>query len=70
MEKVWVHVIDHKVCKDDEDYQLWWTFHLQNKEEDIYGSVDMFLQPATEENELYAQLKAHGITSISSNLIE
>ena len=42
----------------------------QNKQEDIYGNVNEFLQPASEENELYAQLKAYGIRNIPSSFIQ
>ena len=45
-------------------------FLIQNKQEDIYGSVDEYLQPATVENELYAQIKACGIKNMSSNFIQ
>ena len=45
-------------------------FLIQNKEEDIYGNVEEYLQPATGENELYAQIKACGIQNIPSNLIQ
>ena len=46
------------------------TFLIQNKQEDIYGNVEEYLQPATGESELYAQIKACGIKNIPSNLIQ
>ena len=43
---------------------------IQNKQEDIYGNLEEYLQPATGENELYAQIKACGIKNIPSNHIQ
>ena len=45
-------------------------FLIQSKEEDIYGNVGEYRQPATGENELYAQIKAYGIKNIPANLIQ
>ena len=37
---------------------------MQNKREDIYGSVGIYAKPASAETELYAQLKSFGLGSI------
>lgn len=42
----------------------------KNKEEDIYGSVDEYLEPADKENEIYAQLGKWGLRNIPSSLIQ
>lgn len=37
---------------------------LQNKEEDIYGSENPYRLPASQEDEIYAQLKTWGVQAI------
>ena len=61
------HVIRTNIFIDS-DYT--YTFHVQSKQEDIYGNLVVFLQPASEEDELYAQMKACGIRNIPADLIK
>ena len=42
----------------------------QNKHEDIYGNLNAFYMPASEEEELYSQLKSCGINNIQRKEIE
>ncbi len=42
----------------------------QSKEEDIYGYSSPYQVPATNEDELYAELKSFGIKSIPKQQIE
>jgi hypothetical protein len=44
-------------------------FYSQNKEEDIYGGLDAFYEPASNENEIYSQLKSSGVKSIPHSQI-
>jgi hypothetical protein len=39
-------------------------------QEDIYGDLEEYLQPAIGEGELYDQIKACGIKNITSNNIQ
>ena len=43
---------------------------LQNREEDIYGNVNPFTVPASQEDEIYAQLKTWGVQAIALKDIE
>ena len=43
---------------------------FQNKEEDIYGNLDAYYAPASEENEIYSQLKTCGVVNISHRWIK
>ena len=43
---------------------------MQNQERDIYSNVSPYHVPAAKEKELYAQIKAFGIKSITHNEIE
>ena len=43
---------------------------FQNKEEDIYGNLEAYRAPASEENEIYAQLRTCGVTNISHTEIK
>ena len=43
---------------------------LQNKQEDIYGNLDAYYAPASEENEIYSQLKTCGVVNISHRQIK
>ena len=43
---------------------------LQNREEDIYGSVNPFTVPASQEDEIYSQLKTWGVQAIALKDIE
>ena len=42
----------------------------QNKEEDIYGSVNAYEVPAAHENEIYAQLKTWNVHYVHRNEVE
>ena len=37
---------------------------MQNKQEDIYGNLDAYYAPASEESEIYSQLKICGVINI------
>ena len=43
--------------------------YSQNKEEDIYGGLDAFYEPASNENEIYSQLQSCGVKSIPHSQI-
>ena len=38
--------------------------NFQNKQEDIYGNLEAYYAPASNENEIYSQLKSCGTNSI------
>ena len=38
--------------------------NFQNKQEDIYGNLEAYHAPASNEDEIYAQLKSCGIKNI------
>ena len=38
---------------------------FQNKKEDIYGNLEAYHAPASEEDEIYSQLRMCGVTNIS-----
>ena len=44
--------------------------HLQNKERDIYANATPFFNPASNENQLYAQLQSFGIKTIHHEELE
>ena len=46
-----------------------YIIYSQNKEEDIYGGLDAFYEPASNENEIYSQLKSCGVKSIPHSQI-
>ena len=44
--------------------------NFQNKQEDIYGNLEAYYAPASNEDEIYSQLKSCGIQSIPHNQIK
>ena len=56
----WVHNIDLSYAN---------YFYSQNKEEDIYGGLDAFYEPASNENDIYSQLQSCGVKSIPHSQI-
>ena len=43
---------------------------FQNKKEDIYGNLEAYHAPASEEDEIYSQLRMCGVTNISHSEIK
>ena len=39
-------------------------FNFQNKQEDIYGNLDAYYAPASDESEIYTQLQSYGVNNI------
>ena len=50
-----IHFIDMTVCK---------MINFQNKQEDIYGNLEAYYTPASNEDEIYSQLKSCGTNNI------
>ena len=43
--------------------------NFQNKQEDIYGNLDAYYAPASNEDEIYSQLQSCGTNNIPHNQI-